>query len=342
MMNRIVIVLLAVSAGGLFAATPGFSMPPIPQNSGFSGFINIGVGIVSGESNMIAGNNLGDIGKKRIDSLTNSPDSESDVIPVINGELAYTFASTRTQLFFGNTFEDFIRFETSTLAGLRQELPDKGIAALSYVFSAIPTEVWADPYVVDQDRSRTDRTSSGLRLGYDKILGSDFEIQFTWRGIDLDDERSGLTQLGLPPDRAKLLDREGDSYEFEVIYPFRFKQGKHVLAPALSYRRLDLDGDAMANDRYQGQLTYGYTGETFSFAGNLIFGIAEADETNPIYLKKREDDIYGITFTAFYRNFLDVERLSLVGSAAGLRSDSNIDFYDTTIGFLSLSILYRF
>jgi hypothetical protein len=337
-----VIALLVLSAGGLLGAAPAYSILPIPQDSGFSGFINLGAGVITAKSNMIAGNDLATIGKERIDSLTDSPDSENDVIPLINGELAYTFASTRTQLYLGNSFEDFIRFEMSTLAGVRQELPDKSILALSYVFSAIPTEVWADPYVVGQDRTETDRTSSGLRLGYDKILGSDFEIQFTWRSIDLDEERSGLTQLGLPPDQANLLDREGDNYEFEIIYPFRFKQGKHILAPAFSYRRLDLDGKAMASDRYQGQVTYAYIGEKFSITGNLIFGIADADKTNPIYQEKREDLIYGASLSVFYRNLLDVQGLSLVGSVAYFRSDSNIDFYDTTIGLLGLSVLYRF
>lgn len=133
---------------------------------------------------MIAENSLADIGKSRIDSLTDSPDSESDVILVLNGELAYTLVSTRTQVFIGNSFEDFIRFEATTMAGARQEMPDSSIVALSYLFSAIPTEVWADPYVVGQNRSKTDRTSPCLRLGYDKILGSDFEIRFAWRDID--------------------------------------------------------------------------------------------------------------------------------------------------------------
>jgi hypothetical protein len=345
-MNRIFIILLALNVSGFFFATPGLSMQPMPKESGISGFINLGAGGISAESNMIAGNDLGDIGKKRIDSLTDSPDSESDVLPVLNGELAYTFASTRTQLFLGNSLEDFIRFETATLAGVRQELPDNSLLEISYVFSAIPTEVWADPYVVDRNRSKTDRTASGLRLKYDKILGSDFEILFTWRSIELDDELSGLTQLvqrgDLTAAQTKLLDREGDSYQFEVLYPFRFENGKHVIAPAFNYTRLDLDGGAMANDRYQGQLTYFYTGEIFNVAANLWYAYADYDETNPIYLKKRNDNNYGGTLSVFYKNLFDVERLSLVGTVAGIKSDANIDFYDTTIGFFSLSVLYRF
>jgi hypothetical protein len=345
-MSRIIIVLLLLSAGGLFGTTPAYSITAIPQESGFSGFINLGAGAITAKSNMIAGNKLATIGKKRIDSLNDSADSKSDGIPLISGELAYTFASTRTQLYLGNSLEDFIRFETATLAGVRQELPDESIVALSYVSSLLRTEVWADPYVVGQDRTKTDRTSSGLRLGYAKILESDFEIQFTWRSIELDDERSGLTQLGqlglLSPDQAQLLNREGDSYEFEILHPFRFKQGKHLLAPALSYRRMELDGEAMANNHYQGQLTYAYFGNPLSISSNLIFAIADADKTNPIYLDKREDVIYGLSLSIFYRDFLDTQGLNLVGTAAGFRSDSNIDFYDTTIGLLGLSVLYRF
>ena len=64
---------------------------------------------------------------------------------------------------------------------------------MSHVFSSIPTQVWADPCVVQLERSKTDRQSSGLRLTDDKILGSDFQVDLTWRIIELDDELSGRT-----------------------------------------------------------------------------------------------------------------------------------------------------
>jgi hypothetical protein len=323
-----------------------YAITPIPQESGISGFINIGLGGISAETNMVSGNSLVDIGKKRIDSISDSPDSESDVLPVLNGELAYTFGSTRTQIYIGNSFEDFIRFEAASLVGLRQELEDQSILAVSYIFSGIVTEVWEDPYVQGQNRSKTDRDVSGLRLGYDKILGSDFELEFTWRSIDLDDERSGLTQLvpggELTAAKAGRLDRNGDSYKLEVLYPFRFEQGKHILAPALAYTHFDLDGDAMANDRYQVQVTYFYTGDMFDVAANLLYAYADYDKTNPIYGKTREDDDYGGSLALFYKNLFDVEKLSLVGTVAGFKSDANIDFYETTVSLFTLSVLYRF
>jgi hypothetical protein len=53
-------------------------------------------------------------------------------------------------------------------------------------------------------------------------------------------------------------------------------------------------------------------------------------------------DKCGLSLTGFYRNFLNVEGLNLVGSVAGFKSNSNIDFYDASIGLLGLSVLYRF
>jgi hypothetical protein len=344
-MMRNLFILLVSTVVVVCLSGEGLAIKSIPQESGVSGFINVGAGGISGKSNMIAGNSLGDIGKREIDSLNDAPDSETDVIPVLSGELAYTFAGSRTQVFIGNSLEDFIRFETTSQVGVRQELPDKSILGVGYVFSGLPTEVWADPYVVGQNRKKTDRDSSGLRLGFDRILGSDFEIEFTWRSIDLDKERSGFTQqtlLGLSASEVRLLRREGDSYNFEILYPFRFRQGKHILAPAVAYTRFDLDGGAMANDRYQGRLTYFYTGNIVDVAANVLLAYADYDKANPIYRKKRDDTIYGGSLSVFYKNLFSVNRLSLVGTLAGFESDANIDFYDTTIGFTSLSVLYRF
>ena len=44
---------------------------------GFSGYVNLGSASIKAESNMIAGNSLGDLSNKTITSLTDSPDSET-------------------------------------------------------------------------------------------------------------------------------------------------------------------------------------------------------------------------------------------------------------------------
>lgn len=325
----------------LFTSIPALAIEPIPKESGFSGFFNVGVVYLSIKSNMVAGNDLADVGKRTIDSIFDSPDSENDVLPLLNGELRYTFASTRTQLFIGNLLEDYLRLDLATLAGVRQELPDASILGLSYVFNSIPTEVWKDPYVAGRRRLKTDRTSSGLRLMYDKILGSDLEVEFTWRKIDVDDEFSGRTFLGLPEFQAERLDREGDQFQLEFLYVFKLGE-KHSLIPSFEYARFDLDGDAMSHHRYRVALTHGYRAGRFSFATNLLYAYADYDKRNPIYNKTREDHRYGGSLSAFYHRLFNVEKLSLMGTIFGYNDDANIDFYEASALGGGLSVLFRF
>ena len=54
-----------------------------------------------------------------------------------------------------------------------------------------------------------------------------------------------------------MLDREGNRYSVELLYKWDFGN-KQYLVPSLEYHKFDLDGDAMANDRYGVKLTYGY------------------------------------------------------------------------------------
>ena len=324
---------------------PAYAIQPIPEKTGFSGFVNVGIGAIEFETNMIAGNALGDTGDDRITSLTDSPDSEANATPVLNFEASYTFADTRTQIFAGNRLEDLVRYDMATLAGVRQELPGKSIVSIAYVFTSFPTEVWEDPYVINEKREETDRTSDGLRLGYDRILGSKFEAEFTWRDVNLDDEKSGQTQLvgnEITAEQAGLLDRNGDVYIGKLTYPFFFKEKRHMLIPTLDYTVYDLDGDAMAFDRYGMLLSYVFNAQKFNLITNLYLARSEFDKKNPIYEKTREDDVIGATFSAFWKKFLGVPKMNLVGTLAHYNSDSDIDFYDTAITMGTVSVLYRF
>lgn len=320
-----------------------FAIEPIPQESGFSGFMNIGGLYVDVKSNMIAGNDFADVGKKKINSIYKSPDSESDFMPMFNFEFRYTFADSRTQIYAGNTLEDFLRFDLTAQVGVRQEMPDSSVVAASFVFSSIPAEVWKDPYMANQSRKETDRSAQGLRLSWGNILDTNLDVRYTWRKIEIDDERSGMFGgLGLAPAERALLDREGNHHRAELLYKWDFGD-KHYVVPSCEYHKFDLDGDAMANDRYGFQLTYGYNGDQFSLVANAGYLYADYDKTNPIYNKGREDDIYGGSLTGFWhRPFGMPKGWSLVASVLGYKADANIDFYDTDVVGTSLSVFYKF
>jgi hypothetical protein len=345
---KTLLVLLAMSM--LLSLSPAYAIEPIPAESGFSGFLSLGGGYNRVKSNMIAGNTFGDVGNRTVDSLTDGPDATSSGSLQFDYDLRYTFASTRTQIFLGTALEDALRYDFANQLGVAQELPGKNLVAAGLLFSTIPTEVWKDPYVLYYKRSRTDRTSTGFRVAWDRIFGSQLQLQYSYRNIDIDDEYSGYT-LGinsvLNPAQIGLLDRNGDAQRAEVLYRFFFDNKKHVIIPAVTYFNYNLDGDAMSNDGFDFQLSYGYNGDVISLVLNGFIGYADYDKRNPIYGKTQEDDHYGASLAAFYHKPFGwqapfFKKTSLYFKTGYLESDANIDFYDTTIFTAGAGLLFRF
>lgn len=328
----------------LLGANLATALEPIPKESGFGGFIRPGVGYLDFKSNMVASFLGFDLSKETIHSLDDSPNSQTTGIVMVPFSLAYTFAGTRTQLFLGTDLTDLIRFDFAQQFGVKQEIGKLGILQGGILFSGIPAKVWKDPYVVNQNRDETSRTSNGGRVAWDRIGGSDLQLQYTYRKIDISSEKSG-NFLGLTGAEKNLLERDGDRHIGEVVYRFRFAK-KHTLNPAFIYTYDDRDGDAMKNNAYDFQLTYGYLGDTFAFTGNAFIGWADYDDQNPIYDRKQDDDRYGIQGALYYKNPWDwrlfgSNPMSFFVNAAYAETDSNIDFYDQELKMVSGGVFFR-
>jgi len=337
----IILVFLCVFASTAYAQP----FANIPQESGFSGFVNGGAGLWRVEDNMVKKIGFFQVSDDDINTVDNKPRSENSVSPIFNYNVRYTFASTRTQIFLGSLLEDLLRFDAATLLGVRQELPDQSVIAVSYVFSPLVTEVYKDPYETGTNRNGTDRNVNGVRLAYDDILGSDLSFQYTYRNIDIDKERSGSDPaLGLTSSQQDRLDRNGDRHDLEVLYRFVLQDGgiKHALIPSFRYSNFDLDGGAMTYDYFNFNINYRFDVEKFAFAVNGYYGYADYDKSNPIFGKTREDDRYGFSLLGFYKRFLGVEGLALNGTVTINRSDSNIDFYKSEVDLFALSLFYTF
>ena len=328
----------------LLGANPATALDPIPKESGFSGFIRPSVGYLNYKSNMVASFLGYDLSDKKTNSLNDDPDSQSNVLVTAPFSLQYTFASTRTQIFLGTDLTDLIRFDYSQQFGVKQEIGRLGLLQGGILFSGIPAKVWRDPYVVDKNRDDTSRTSNGVRIAWDRIFGSQLQLQYTYRKIDVSSEKSG-DFLGLSNADKKLLERDGDRHVGDVAYRFNFAK-RHTLAPAFVYTKDDLDGDAMKSDVYDFQLTYAYLGDTFSFTGNAFIGWADYDEKNPIYDKKQDDDRYGIQGTLYYKNpwnwsLFGSNPMNFYVGAAFADTDSNIDFYDQEAFLTTAGVFFK-
>jgi hypothetical protein len=329
----------------VFASTAYAQPARIPQESGFSGFVSGGAGVWRVEDNMVKKIGGFRVSDDEINSLDRKPQSETSVTPIFNYNVRYTFASTRTQIFLGSELEDILRFDTTTLFGVRQELYDQSIIGVGYVFAPFVSEVYRDPYRVDRDRDGTDRNINGVRLSYENILGSDVSFQYTYRNIDLDNESSGSDPaLGLTGSEQDRLDRNGDQHDLEVLYRYVFESGgsKHTFIPSFQYSYFDLDGSAMTYNYFLFNVNYRFDAEKFAIALNGYYGYADYDKSNPIFGKTREDDRYGFSVLGFYKHIFGVQGLHLNPLVTINRSDSNIDFYKSEVDLFALSLFYAF
>lgn len=317
----------------------------IPTKGGFSGHVNLGVGGVAVESNMLSSILSGkvNVGNKEIDNLSDSPnDSEGGAIPVLNFELSYTFASTRTQLHIGNLLEDYLRFDTTTVAGVRQDIGNAGLIGASVQTTSIDTQVWSDPYLTDAKRNDTDRTTSGFRVYWQQFMSSGLEVRYSASEIDIDKERSGES-LALSKAQRHLLDRNGDVDRFDLFYEFASADKRHVVTPGLSYVDQDLDGNAMANDGGIASLNYIYKhNDRWRYVFNATYGDVDYKEANPIYATKDSDNSYGVSATVFYSEPFGLKDWSFNATGGWFEEDHDIDFYDNSAGIFMLGMFRKF
>ena len=160
--NFIRFVLPVIAVGAI--ALPASAAKPISQEPGLSGFVNLGAGMVNGESNTLAKFIGADVGEDPIDNLDEPADSEVSAIPVVSLSLTYTFGNKSTELFVGSSIENLAVLDFSSALGVRQGIGNAGIIELSALTTPLPTEVWEDPYVSGATRDETDRDIDGARL----------------------------------------------------------------------------------------------------------------------------------------------------------------------------------
>jgi hypothetical protein len=316
----------------------------IPEQSGFSGYLLAGASYANTRSNMLAGTKTVDLTSQTTDSLTTGAPGQDSLTTTVLGELRYSFPKQRTQLFVGQVFTDFIRYDVTDLLGVRREFTSLGTIGASYVFAGFVTSVWQDPYVVNAERVATDRKQSGWRLSWEQIFSTPLSLQYTLRNIELD-EQSGRTQLALGNAEAQLLDRNGALHELQLFYEWEVDE-HHSLTPELIYDNDDKDGRAMAAERFSIKLSHNFVKKEYGIVlvTAVSYSNADYEAVNPIYSITRKDKRYGLDFTylqfGLFKNYQS--QLAVVTNLYYFYEDANLDFYDTKIYGVTLSLLFRF
>ena len=167
---------------------------PMPGESGFSGYLEILGAYISTNSQLST-----DSDNKKTDSLNKTGERVGKVRPFPLGLIRYTFAEKRTQLFLGVLPENVAQGQFQVEAGARHVLTNgTGLRASIIPLTPIAQETWEDPFVVGQNRERTDINSYGVKLALESILGSGLTLKYGWARQRLGDEKSGTFLLSLP------------------------------------------------------------------------------------------------------------------------------------------------
>jgi hypothetical protein len=335
----------AVLAAATAAVAPtAWAIDPIPRTPGWGGFVVGGVGVTQIKSNFVAGNTLFDVGRDTFNSIADAPRSDDVVHPVITGELNYTFQD-QLQVFFGTSLEDALTLDGVTQLGARKDFGTPGVLQAGFLFSGIPTQTWEDPYAEGVRRKETDRDSTGFRVQWDRILGSDLQLTMSYRDIAIDRERSGegVSSVTCNLRCRNLLRRDGDQVSFDASYLFRLGQpAKHLLRPMLRYTVHDRDGKAISGDAYRAQLSYVYLGDGYTLVTNAALGASTQDERNPLFNRKTDSDLVALDATLLYRLPPASGRWQAVATLLWGEEDNDVSFHDNEAFFANVGVMYRF
>jgi hypothetical protein len=158
-----------------------------PPATGFSGYVEIIGAYISTDSQLNT-----DSENRKTDSLNQSGKRVGKFRPLPLGLVRYTFAEHPTQLFLGVLPENVAQGQFQLEAGARYTLKNgTGLRASIIPMTPFAQETWQDPFVVGQNRKRTDIDSFGAKLAAENILGSRLTFKYGWSRQIIDDEKSG-------------------------------------------------------------------------------------------------------------------------------------------------------
>lgn len=335
--------------------TSSFAIEPMKNEAGWSGFVVLGGGNMSYKNNEISGSSQMNLSNETINNRGKA-NSESSFIPMITGALQYTFDDKKTEIFLGNALEDYLRLDTSTALGIRHEYDNVGIIGVRGLFSTFPTNVWEDPLATGVKREKTDRTSGGIGVKWERIMDSNFEVDFRFRNIDFDNDSNGLSlvnnaaagtsagsngEVYITSDEQKLLSRKGTEASLEFLYTWNL-DNKNFIIPSFTYSKHNRDGAARDNDEIELKLTHAYWGSKWVVSSNVFIGTALFDQDNPVYNKKQDANSVGAGVNITYKEPFGWKKFGINANIATAKSDSDIDFYDSELFVATLGLAYRF
>lgn len=308
-----VVLMLGLMAGGVGAE----EMP----KEGFSGYIFLGGGYMKGD---LALDDAMEEDNQTISSLNPSVKDSSVALPLVSGELNYLF-STKTMVGLNMGVEDGPGIRITQFAG------DLGVFSVGGAFYR--DDVWKDPYLTGQARSKTDRDVISIYTAWDAVMNTDLSIRYGVKDVDVDEDVAGAAE--------KDLQRDGMIHSLRVSYPL-ISKGVHMLAADATGELGDMDGESESFKGGEVGLTHIWVGNSWDLTTGIGYGMRDYDKKHVKFNREREDKVYTAeTALTLYRPFgFENYYVSFFGRYE--KKDSNIQFYDSSFTMAGMGAGFRF
>jgi hypothetical protein len=97
----------------------------------------------------------------------------------------------------------------------------------------------------------------------------------------------------------------------------------------------------MAEDGLDLALDYQYRGANWQYTTSLFYRDLEADSNNPVFGDYADREVVGAALSVQYPEPFGWERWTATARVSWYDSDSDIDFYDESLGVFVLGATYR-
>jgi hypothetical protein len=305
-------------------------MPKQSPEPGFNGQVSIHIGNIANESHLNTKDN------KQIDDLYEKPEQINEVVVFPMWNVKYGF--DESELYFKSDLQGMASNFYMEL-GYRYFLSKKSRLSVGFIPGLLREDTWSDPFVLDQNREKTDLGTEGVVINYDNIAESSFSVELAAGQSVIENEQSGSQTL--TEQEQALLVREGDLYYAAVNQSLHFSRTMG-LKWELHYLQDNADGEAMQN-RAAGlnlQLRKSMGRHTLLFAGKSVK--RDFKGVHPIFDETREDDVYGLSLAYVWAAPLNWKNTVLLVRSAWDVTDSNINYYDKTQFLGTVGLSYRF
>jgi hypothetical protein len=294
----------------------------------FSGEISAGLIFINNA------NNLNPSGSKKIlTTLDSSPGHQLSTIPVLLPEVTFRFGGDSQFAWYFNTaapIEEAGDFALSSGVGYR--FP--GFAYFETGLFFVPlTEVWENPYLLNQARRETDVITWGAQFAVNRLFDSELRLKFAYLSEDVDND--ALAQLF--PDLA----RDGEIYGLSVSYEL-FSGSRFPLRPRMSLNKGEYDGESSSFVKVKTEISGVYTAGRYSLMPSLYYSYREHDALDPVFRATRKEKGYGANLAVKYDGLFGRESIGLLAVVGYSRGEASESFYDTESLVCGLGLTCRF